>query len=234
MRWKPWIIALALTSSACATTDATRTGDKYRPAIDAAAFGGVIDNPWFPLAPGTTYRYVERHGPIALDVTVTVMNQRKTILGISCVVVHDVLSKNGVTVEDTFDWYAQDRSGNVWYFGEATKEYDDKGHVDTSGSWEAGVRGAQPGIVMPANPLPGPAYRQEYLRGEAEDMAQIIGFTDIVSVPAGKFSSSLETREWSLLEAGSENKWYARGIGFIRSISESGESAELVAVSKAP
>jgi hypothetical protein len=234
MHMKLVAAAIGLALAVMGTVGSAKGSTPYRPVIDPANFRGVIDNPWFPLTPGTTYRYVERHGAEVLDVDVTVTKEHKTILGVPCVIVRDRLSKAGVTVEDTFDWYAQDKAGNVWYFGEDTKEYDDKGHVNTEGSWEAGVKGAQPGIVMPANPMPGPAYRQEYLRGEAEDMAQVIAVADNVSVPAGKFSPSVQTREWSMLEAGSEKKWYGRGVGFIRSTSDSGESVELISMGKSP
>ncbi len=225
----PLLIMFAL--SACASQ---RSADAYAPRIDPATFQPQVDNPWWPLVPGTTYRYLERKGNETTDVVVTVLPQRKTILGVDCVVVHDQASRQGTVLEDTFDWYAQDKRGNVWYFGEDTKAYDDKGHVSTAGSWEAGVNGAQPGIVMLADPAPGPAYRQEYLRGEAEDMGQVVATNEAVSVPFGQFSPSVQTKEWSLLEAGSDRKWYARGIGFIRSQAEDGEVAELVAMSRVP
>jgi hypothetical protein len=205
----------------------------YRPAINPAKFSNKINNPWYPLVPGTHYRYLERLGSEVSDVDVTVLPETKTVLGVPCVVVHDVVSKAGKVVEDTYDWYAQDSTGNVWYFGEDTKEYNDKGQVDTAGSWEAGVKGAQPGIMMHANPVPGPAYRTEYFRGEAEDVAQVIEMAASVTVPAGKYAPSLQTKEWSLLEPGSEKKWYGRGVGFIRSVNENGEVSELVAMSTA-
>jgi hypothetical protein len=234
------IVGLAACTVAAAAPAAKRQGaDKaaqfssnYRPTINPASFSNKITNPWFPLVPGTHYRYVERLGSEVSDVEVTVLSDTKTILGVPCVVVHDRVSKAGAVVEDTYDWYAQDATGNVWYFGEDTKEYNDKGQVSTEGSWEAGVKGAQPGIMMHANPVPGPAYRTEYFRGEAEDVAQVIEMTDSVTVPAGRYAPSLETKEWSLLEPGSEKKWYARGIGFIRSVSEKGEVSELVAMGK--
>ena len=222
-----WLLAL----SACASQP---PAENYQPGIDPANFQAQVDNPWHPLVPGTTYRYVERKDGVTSDGVVSVMSERKTILGVSCVVVHDQLTRQAKVLEDTYDWYAQDKSGNVWYMGEDTKAYDDKGHMSTDGSWEAGVKGAQPGIMMMANPTPGPAYRQEYLRGEAEDMGQVIATNEAVTVPFGQFTSSLQTKEWSLLEAGSDRKWYARGIGFVRSQAEDGEITELVGMSRVP
>jgi hypothetical protein len=151
---------------------------------------------------------------------------------VTCVVVHDVLRRDGTVIEDTYDWYAQDDLGNVWYFGEDTKEFGAKGEVSTAGSWQAGVNGAQPGIVMPARPAVGPAYRQEYLAGQAEDMGQIFAVGDTVSVPYGSFTGCLRTREWSLLESGREIKWYAKGVGLVKSRSTSGELSELVEVTR--
>jgi hypothetical protein len=227
-----WSVWAALPSGKPeAATKPVQFSSNYHPAINPANFSNKINNPWFPLVPGTHYRYRETLGTEVSDVDVTVLPQTKIVMGVPCVVVHDLVSKAGKTIEDTYDWYSQDATGNVWYFGEDTKEYDDKGHVDTAGSWEAGVKGAQPGIMMQANPTPGPAFRTEYFRGEAEDVAQIIEMTDSVTVPAGRYAPSLQTKEWSLLEPGSEKKWYGRGVGFIRSVSEKGEVSELVTMS---
>ena len=138
-------------------------------------------------------------------------------------------TENGVIKEDTFDWYAQDKQGAVWYFGEATKEFKAGGKVDTAGSWEAGVNG-QPGIIMPADPKPGPPYRQEYSAGNAEDMAQVVSLNETVTVPFGTFTNCVKTKDWSLLESGNEYKWYAKGIGCVQSKSTAGEVAVLVSV----
>jgi hypothetical protein len=224
-------LIVSLTLASC--TGQRRTAD-YHPAIHPEEFQAKVDNPWFPLTPGTIYRYVERHGAERADGEVTVTTEKKVVMGVPCVVVHDRLSVGGTVLEDTYDWYAQDARGTVWYFGEDTKSYDDRGRVSTEGSWEAGIDGAEPGVMMYADPMPGPAYRTEYLRGEAEDMAQVMAFEDAVTVPAGRFAPALRTQEWSELEAGAERKWYAKGVGFVRAEADDGELTELVSVSAAP
>jgi hypothetical protein len=130
------------------------------------------------------------------------------------VVVDDRAWEGGQLIEKTYDWFAQDKEGNVWYFGEDTKEYEDGKVVSTKGSWEAGVDGAKPGIIMPADPKVGQSYRQEYYPGEAEDMARVLSLNDTVTVPYGSFDHVLETKEWTPLEPGFyEKKYYVGGVG---------------------
>jgi hypothetical protein len=200
----------------------------YNPQINPADFQSTVDNPWFPLVPGTTFIYREQIGGSKNENVVTVTKDTKVILGVTCIVVSDIVKEKGVVLEETADWYAQDKQGNVWYFGEATKEYQARGKVITKGSWEAGVNGAQPGIVMKGNPIPGEPYRQEYYAGEAEDMGQVIALNDSVTVPYGTFTGCVKTKEWSMLEPGSENKWYARGIGNIKTKSSSNEEISVL------
>jgi hypothetical protein len=213
--------------------DAARAKDAYQPTIDAANFQATIDNPYFPLVPGTTFKFVEKLGKSTSENEVTVISDTKTIMGVSCRVVHDTVKQKGVLKEETYDWYAQDKQGNVWYFGEDTKEYKKKGgKYSTEGSWEAGVDGAQPGIVMPANPAIGEPYRQEYYKDQAEDMGQVVAVDDSVKAPFGAFQHCVRTKEWSNLESGSEKKWYAKGVGFVRSEATTGEVSELVSVTQ--
>jgi hypothetical protein len=235
MKYRSLVLLAGIGLASCALAKSTpEFRADYKPAIQASQFRAVVDNPWFPLVPGTRYVYSERHGQEVFQNEVTILPDQKTVMGVPCVVVHDKLMQGTTTIEDTYDWYSQDAQGNVWYFGEDTSEFDDKGHVSKEGSWEAGVKGAQPGIMMQADPKPGKPYRTEFLKGEAEDVAQVIGQTESVTVPAGRYAPSLETKEWSLLEVGSEKKWYARGVGFIRSTAEDGEVVELVSVEKLP
>ncbi len=149
-------------------------------------------------------------------VEVTVLPERKVVLGISATVVRDTVTIDGVVVEDTRDWFAQDRAGNVWYLGEAVENYEDGALADTEGSFEAGVDGALPGIAMPADPQVGDAYRQEYYPGEAEDLGEVLRLGQTTTVPAGTFSDVLVTRDWNPLEPEViEEKHYARGVGLV-------------------
>ena len=192
-------------------------------AIDPANFSTTIDNKYMPLKPGTTYIYESEDG--ATRVEVVVLQETKTIQGVTCVVVRDTVSEDGTMVEDTLDWYAQDRDGNVWYFGEDTKEYEEGVVVSTAGSWEAGVKGAVPGIIMKADPKVGDTYQQEYLKGEAEDMAEVLALDVSIDVPYGSFTQVLRTKEWTPLEPGvEEEKLYAPRIGNIQTKTVKGGS----------
>jgi hypothetical protein len=164
-------------------------------------------------------------------VDVTVTDRTKTILGIDAVVVHDVVTQDGELVEDTYDWYAQDTSGNVWYLGEATKEFENGEVTTTAGSWEAGVDGAQPGIIVPADPRIGLAYRQEYYAGEAEDQGEILSVDERAEVPFGSFGDLLMTKDTTPLDPEIlEHKFYAQGVGpvLVLGLSGGGGREELV------
>jgi hypothetical protein len=187
---------------------------------------GITGNLYFPLITGKTYVY-EGTGEDGEKIRVVTeyTAQTKTIMGITCVVVHDQEYEDEQLIEDTFDWYAQDKEGNVWYFGEATQEIENGAVVGTSGSWEAGIDGALPGIIMLANPLPSLWYRQEYLDGEAEDVGQVLNTSASIQVPYGSFDNCLQSAEWNLLEPGIvEHKYYAPGLGLIKTIAVKGES----------
>jgi len=192
--------------------------------LDPADFVSRIDNPYWPLLPGSKWVYRETDGEGGEQrVVVTVTNRAKTILGIDATVVHDVVSEDGELVEDTFDWYAQDRWGNVWYLGEDTKEYENGKFVTAAGSWEAGVDGAQGGVIMPGSPEVGMVYQQEYYAGEAEDAGEILSLDEQVEVPFGSFDGVLMTKDYTPLEPDVlEHKFYARGIGPVLVVSVSG------------
>ena len=206
----------------------------YNPHIVPADFREVVDNPYFPLKPGTMMKYIVKEKGETSDNYMEVTRYTKTIMGVKCVVLHDTVLKNGVLREESINWYAQDKEGAVWYFGEDSKEFNDSGVlVSTLGSWEGGGNGALPGIVMPGQPKVGqPAYRQEYYRGEAEDMGQVAALDEEVSVPFGTFKGCLKTDEWSMLESDTENKWYAKDIGWVKSVTMSGEVSELVFITQ--
>ena len=180
-------------------------------------WSATVDNPWFPLEPGTVlvYRGV-KDGKPSRDV-VTVAHATKTIQGVPCAVVTDLLYEKGTLEERTTDWYAQDSAGNVWYYGEKTAELYPDGRVKTTaGSWQSGVRGAQAGIYMPADPHVGQSARQEYFKGQAEDHFRVRTLPARVKTPAASSSSALLTEEWTPLEPGViDHKYYVRGIGTV-------------------
>jgi hypothetical protein len=206
----------------------------YSPSIDPAGFTTAVDNPYFPLRPGARWVY-EGHVDEGVERTVVeVTDETRVVMGVTCVVVHDTVSLDGEVIEDTFDWFAQDAEGAVWYFGEETYEYENGEITSTEGAWEAGVDGAQPGIVMQAMPQVGESYRQEYYVGEAEDMAEVLSLTETATVPVGSYEDVLVTEEINPLEPDVvEHKYYARDVGPILTVQVEGGSdrEELVSVS---
>jgi hypothetical protein len=203
--------------------------------VTPANFVAGVTNPYFPLTPGTTYIYEGEDEGVPIRNETTVTHETTVIQGVTCIVVHDLAYANGILVEDTFDWYAQDNAGNVWYFGEDTRELDEFGNViSTQGSWKAGVDGARAGYIMLANPQVHDQYYQEYAKHVAEDKARILALDGEVSVPYGDFEDVLVTREWSRLAPGAiEHKLYAPGIGLVYAQGVHGvdEFIELVSVS---
>jgi len=190
--------------------------DPYQPKINPADFTTRIDNPYFPLTPGRSYRFEGTTSYGDETDTVTVTNQTVEILGVRCVVVKDAVQTNGALTELTFDWYAQDAAGNVWYFGEDSHEISGGVPTSSAGSWRAGADGARPGVVMPAEPKVGLTYRQEYLVGRAEDMARVLALHAKTDVPYGSFDQLVLTRDWSPLEPSViEHKYYAKGVGLV-------------------
>jgi len=200
----------------------------YDPVINPANFGGPINNPLLPLIPGTTFVYV---GGSESNV-VTVTTNTVVILGVTCVEVHDRVYSEGALIEDTLDWFAQDNAGNVWYFGENTHELEGGLIVSLEGQWTAGIDGAKPGIVMKASPMLGDFYRQEFLLGTAEDLAEVTGLNESVDVVAGHFDGCLKFQETVPLEPDAlEDKFYAPGVGLVLEVNQvTGGRVELVQV----
>jgi hypothetical protein len=188
---------------------------------------GNIDNPYLPFIPGTTFYYQGTKDNLPEQIITQVTHQTKLIAGVTTTVVHDTGIVNGKLQEYTDDWYAQDASGNVWYFGEFTSDFSG-GKVSHAGSWEAGVNGAIPGIVMLASNAIGITYRQEYAKGVAQDMATVVSLHKTVTVPYGSFDHCLQTLEFSPLEPGAlETKYYAPGVGYVKNISLKGGQEEI-------
>jgi hypothetical protein len=223
------IHVLALTFALAAGSDLPQGSEPVK--LDPADFTTKIDNRYFPMTPGTrwVYREMGENGRPQRDVVTVLHRTKKVAAGVRARVVHDVATQGGRIVEETFDWYAQDSDGTVWYLGEDTTEHGDAGATTREGSWEAGVRGAQAGVIMPARPRPGLRYRQEYYKGHAEDRAEIASLHGRAKVPFGRFNDVLVTRDTNALKPGSfEHKYYAPGIGPVLGVSRSGSREELV------
>jgi hypothetical protein len=219
-----------------ATTLATSPAATTFGAIDPSNFVATVDNQWFPLVPGTTLTYKgTKDGEPAVDVF-RITSDTKVIDGVTCLVIKDTLTLSGKLAERTEDWYAQDREGNVWYFGEATATLDAAGKVtSTEGSWTAGVDGALPGIFMPANPQIGESMSQETYVGKAEDHFVVLLTSTPVKVLAGSYPDTLLTAEWTPLEPNVlSEKYFGKGIGTLEEVDVVGgnESLELAAIKK--
>jgi hypothetical protein len=194
----------------------------------ADAFVERIDNRYMPLIPGALYIYEGSEDGEFQRNTVEVTHDTKSILGVDAVVVLDIVKdKHGDLIEKTFDWFGQDENGNVWYLGEDSKEYENGQVVSTEGSWEAGIDGAKPGIIMEAQPKVGDVYQQECFPGVAEDQAKVLGRNAPVSTPFGDFGHTLRTRETTPSEPGvAEDKFYAQCIGMVRTTTVQGGQGE--------
>lgn len=204
--------------------------------LDPADFSTNIDNPYWPMRPGSKWVYSEadtkgRRETVVVEVT---EQTKKIANGIRARVVRDTVSEKGKRVEVTDDWYAQDKAGNIWYLGEYVTNYENGAAVDHAGSFEAGIDGAQPGIAMPADPRPGLSYRQEYYEGEAEDKGAVITVgEEQVEVPFGFFEEGvLMTRDLVPLEPRvQELKFYAPGVGPLLSVHTDGAGGRAALVS---
>jgi hypothetical protein len=209
-----------------AATGPALARDPLPPRPPASSFSAHVTNPWFPLVPGSRAVYVGTKDGAPMRDVVVVSHATRTIDGVSCAVVEDRLYLRGKLEERTTDWYSQDAKRNVWYLGEQTAELDRSGKVKSrSGTWLAGRDGAVAGIYMPADPHVGQAYRQEYLKGEAEDHFRVL------AVFSGSDATALLTAEWTPLEPGVlDHKLYARGVGIVMEHAERGdtEHSELV------
>jgi hypothetical protein len=236
------IIALAVT--ACGSDSDAKSEDTSNRGLpqgsepsklDPADFSTNIDNPYWPMKPGSRWVYSETDTEGKRErAVVTVTDKTKKIAnGVTARVISDVVTENGQPVEVTDDWYAQDKDGNVWYLGEAVRNFENGKIVDREGSFEAGVDGAEAGIAMPANPVPGLSYRQEYYKGKAEDKGAVITVgKEQVEVPAGYYKGVLMTRDLVPLEPKvQEIKFYARDVGPVLSVHTDGTGGRAALVS---
>jgi len=206
----------------------------YNPLIDPADFVQSIDNQYFPMTPGTIFTYNGQGEAGVETIKMSVTSETKAVMGVTCAVISDSAWLEGELIEATFDWYAQDIDGNVWYFGEAVDNFENGVLVNHNGSWEGGVDGALPGIIMQADLQIGESYRQEYYAGKAEDMGEVASLDESLTVPYGSFQGCLKTRDWNPLEPDVEaHKYYAPGIGFVLEVKCIGgpDRVELVDIS---
>jgi hypothetical protein len=225
------LLLLAATVTACSDDPAPTDSGTSTPTLtempDPAAFTTTIDNPFMPWTPGAVYTYEGGAERIVVEVT----EETREVMGVQTVVVHDTVSENGEVIEDTYDWYAQDADGNVWYFGEDSKEIKDGETTSTEGSWEAGVDGAEPGIAMEADPQVGDYYYQEFYEDHAVDTGEVIALDEHVEVPFGTFDDCLRTEDVNPLDTSViEHKFYAPGVGMVleTGVKGSDERIELI------
>ena len=250
-RLYPMVILVALAGASCSPdespqvsrSDGSRSnvsrassiskGDEYTVDINPSNFVERVDNPYFTLEPGTTFRLRGVTEDGIENEAVRVTDRTRMVMGVRTTVVMDVMRTNGEISELTHDWYAQDREGNVWYFGEETAEYKNGKILNRHGSWEAGIDGALPGIIMNATPQVTDSYRQEFYEGEAEDMYWVVATGERSSVPLGQFEDTVKVIEWNPLEPKVVvEKTYASGVGLLseRALAGGREDVRLVDV----
>ena len=240
MKNKPILSTMILTTllvvAGCRSNSAQSDEAAYNPDIDPADFVSSIDNPYFPLTPGTRWVYEGQTEEGLEHIEVEVLAETREVMGITATILRDTVYLDGEMVEDTRDWFAQDKDGNVWYLGEAVDNYNNSKLVNHSGSWEAGVDGALPGIFMFADPAShlGETYRQEYYTGKAEDMADLLSASANLTIPYGAFQQLVQTKDFTPLEPDLlEHKFYAPGIGMVKEVNlNSGEETLLIEFSQ--
>ena len=232
----PLLLSLALASALSAAAPAGQKSAELKPPIpvfDPAGFTSMVDNPYFPLRPGTVLVYETRGGKAPDVDTVAVTRETRVVLGVTAVAVRTRSYRGGKLARIRRDWYAQDRKGNVWFLARDAQELRDSLAADTTDSWEAGRDSARAGIIMPAIPEVGMEHRQAYRRGVVEDLAEVLNLDAKVRVMNDTFTACVETEEWSALGRGArEQKVYAPGLGLVsrRTATGQGEWTKLVKV----
>lgn len=205
----------------------------YNPVINPENFADSVTNTYFPLSVGTIFKYQSQTEDGLENIVVTVLSETKIVAGVNCTVVRDIVSIDGQVIEDTYDWYAQDKDGNVWYMGENVSNYENGVLVDNDGSFEAGTNGAKPGIIMMANPVLELPYRQEYCFNIAEDWGKVIAKGVTVTTTFGTYQNCIKTADWNALEPDGaiEYKYYAPNVGLIKEeIDGSSEYVDLISI----
>lgn len=210
----------------------------YTVEIGPDDFVEAVDNPFFPLIPGTKWRYeAQLEDGETERIELEVLSETRQVMGVEATILHDRVFVEDELAEDTHDWFAQDKEGNVWYLGEEVDNYEGGVLVNHGGAWEWGVDGALPGIIMWADPAAhiGESYRQEYYPGHAEDMGQVLRVGESLTVPFGAFDDVLQTLDTTPLEPGvREHKYYAKGVGVIKEMEVGGGESVLLLEMTAP
>jgi hypothetical protein len=211
------IAALVLVSS-IGTAALLTTGGTAGAGVDPANFDSPVRNPYFPLTPGRAYIYRGTEDSDRLVEHLRVTRRTREIEGVTTTVIKDVLFANGILAEKTTDWYSGDNDGTVWYFGERTATYNKDGTVQSrEGSWLSGRDDGAAGVIMPADPVPTDAYRQEFLPAHAEDQAWIVARHERVRVPYGPVRDVVRSYEWTRLEPNVVSvKMYAPRLGIVQ------------------
>jgi hypothetical protein len=233
LKTAPWLGAAALLLT-LGCGDNNPASPPYHPVLPTQ-WAAAVTNPWFKLVPGTTWEYRGDTSEGTETTIVEVLPQTRVVSGVTATVVRDRVSLDGELIEDTFDWYAQDSEGNVWYLGEDSKEIENGTVVSTEGSWEWGVDDALPGIIMWADPADhvGEEYRQEFYEDVAEDWGKVVALNQSVQVPWGNSTGCIETEDWSGLESGGrEHKFYCANIGVVLETSAGGDRVELISLTE--
>jgi len=217
-------VVCAAALAGCGATELPQGSDPV--SLDPGTFSATIDNTYWPMKPGARWTYRETgEGGNVQDVVVTVTSKTKKVRnGVTARIVRDTVRLDGKVIEDTFDWYAQDADGAIWYLGEDTAEFKNGRIATREGSFEAGVDGALPGVIIPADPKPGQAYRQEYLKSEAEDNGEVLSTREMADVPAGHFEDMLLTKDTNGVEPDVlEYKLYAPRVGPVLTLGVAGD-----------
>lgn len=231
--WSSLLLLLGLSLTACDSSSEEDTFVvTYDPPFNPATFQAAVTHPYYPLTPGMVRTYEGESEDGHERIVVEVLAETREIAGITATIVRDRVYLDGNLVEDTYDWFAQDADGNVWYLGEDTKEIEDGKVVSTEGSFEVGIDGAKAGIIMPATPTVGQAYYQEFYEGEAEDRGKVLSLNETVTVPAGTFTDCIRTEDTTPLESDVlEHKYYCPGIGTVLEVDlEEDARFELISV----
>lgn len=226
------VLFLAILSS-CEKKEERQIDLNYNPTINPGNFLESVTNALFPLNPGTVFTYHSHTADGLETIVVTVLSEKKIVAGVNCTVVSDVVSIAGQVIEDTHDWYAQDKDGNVWYMGEDVSNYENGEIVDHEGSFEAGIDGAKPGIIMMANPVLEMPYRQEYYFNVAEDWGKVTAKGVTVTTTYGTFTNCIKTADWNAIEPNApiEYKYYAPNVGLVKEeVEGSSENADLISI----